>query len=321
MNREQVLERLEPLTHFTLRDIEHGPRTKVLVQGEEMGLRPGGGKIVPVAPGSTQSFMRFCGVPGSLATRLSDELLGRVAGELLAKMGRYQLVLQDNQIIDATRMLRRGAIPPQRVIDTVERQIPEVTYRQAMFPKANVAVLDVVGPRTEPVVEGDLVRGGAMITFSPLAITNPTVQSFVERLVCTNGATTNTFLGEFGFGEGDSLWHWFRQAVAQAYNSVGQIVERWRAMLQEEIASADRALVLEGLLKQARLSKEAAEAVRAQALEQPPANTYEAMNLITFGATHFETEPVRVLRARDTAAKYADVVEHHTICPTCRRVR
>lgn len=322
MNREQVLEKLQPLSDLKLREVQHGPRTKVMVRDREINFRPGGGSLIPVAEAGRDKFLAFTGMPQGLAGRLSDDTLGRVAGELLAKREAYQLVLKDGQIIDVSHTHPGSkTLAPERVVQAIEKAIPEATYDRLFILDSHVVSLDVVGTEERAVARGDLVRAGASVKFSPVGAMNPMVEAYVHRLVCTNGAISDTVLESFGYGEGDSVWHWFRQSVHKAYRSINKIVDRWQLMMREEIAPGDRVLVLEDLLKQARLSKEASDAVRHEALERPPMNAYDAMNLITQATSHWEPEPVRVLRGRAVAARYASATEHHVVCPTCRRTR
>jgi hypothetical protein len=159
------------------------------------------------------------------------------------------------------------------------------------------------------------------VNFSPVNTIKPLVQSYVLRLACTNGATSKTVLAEFTGGEGDDVWQWFRQSVRAAYQSLGAVINRYREMIQERIPADQRAAMLEELLRQAGITGKEAEAVRAQAIQDPPRNTYDMMNLITWASSHIIQSPERIQRALKASATFTSESQHATICPLCQTRR
>jgi len=206
-------------------------------------------------------------------------------------------------------------------LSTIERAIPRCDYHRVTVLPNCAATLEIIGARQEAVRRGDMVRAGAMISFSPINTIFPMVQSYVLRLVCTNGATSKTVLTQFtgGAGEGDDIWQWFRQSVQAACRALGQVVERYRQMIQERIPAEQRAAMLEELLRQAGITGKEAEAVRAQAIQEPPRNAYDMMNLITWASSHIIRSPERIQRALNAGATFTSESQHATICPLCRR--
>ncbi|MFH1485748.1 MAG: hypothetical protein ABIH46_06735, partial [Chloroflexota bacterium] len=182
-----------------------------------------------------------------------------------------------------------------------------------------VATLEIVGTERQAVRRGDMVRAGAMVTFSPINTVMPAVQSYVVRLVCTNGMTSRTVLANYagGGGEGDDVWQWFRQSVHAAYQSLAEVVNRYREMSQERIPPEHRATMLEELIRQASITGKEAEAIRAQAIQAPPHNSYDMMNLITWATSHVVRSPARRQRALDASAAFASQSEHARRCPLC----
>jgi len=184
-------------------------------------------------------------------------------------------------------------------------------------------MLQVVGAKEAAVRRGDLVRAGALVQFSPINTIQPVVQSYVLRLMCTNGVSTKTVLAEFtgGHGEGDDVWQWFRQSVRAAGQALGAIVNRYQQMIKERIPADQRASMLEALLRQAGITGRDAEVVRAQAIEQPPRNTYELLNLVTWASSHIISEPKNIQRALNATATFTDETEHASVCPLCHARR
>lgn len=324
MNRTAVLEKLEPICHTTARQIEHNPKTRVLVEPGQVTIRPGnGGHLIPVGEDGVKALANFVGLPHNVCQRLSPDLYGRVTTELLARKERYNVLLENGEVRTFSDFRGITNLPVERVLSAVEQGMPNCDYHRVdVFDDCSTA-LEIVGITQETVRRGDLVRAGALVKFSPINTIRPLVQSFVLRLACTNGATSRTVLAEFtgGGGEGDNVWQWFRQSVRAAYQSIGGIVERYRAMLEERIPPEQRAGVLEELLRRAGITGKDAEAVRALAIQQAPRNSYEMMNLLTYASSHIIEHPERRQRALTATASFADESEHTTICPLCHTRR
>ena len=322
MNRAEVLEQLDPVLHTDVRQVEHGPRTRVIVNPDMVVLRPGsGGRLVPLNQEGTKALANFTGLGQGVTKKLSPETFGRAATELLSRKERYNLLLDGNgQVADFADYQGVRAISAERLLGVIERAVPKAEYHQVTIIDAQAATLEIVGERRQPVARGDLIRAGAMVTFSPAGLIKPLVQSYVLRLACTNGSTANTILREFtggGGGDGDDIWQWFRQSLHSAYGSLDTIVNRYREMVGEKIPANQRAMMLEAMLKEARITGEDADALRARAIETPPRNAYELHNLITWASSHVIREPQRRLRTMSTAATFVSQRDHARICPLC----
>jgi hypothetical protein len=319
MNSTEVLERLRPLTDVEVRNIEHKPKTRIVVEPDQVILHPNsGGSVVHLNEQGVRSLANFVGMPLSMGKQISPELFGRVATELLARKEKYSVLVKDQSIIDFGNPGATRNLAPERIIQTIGQIIPGAEYNRVVTGKDYSAELEILGEKREPVVRGDLIRAGALVKFSPIGTIMPSVQSFVVRLACTNGATDTRVLREFGgHGEGDDLWQWFRKSIKDAYGALEGIVNRYREMVGDRITAEQRALMLEDLLNRAKITGEVADAVRTRAIAEPPRNAYEMFNLITWASTHLIKEPAQVTRARSTAAQFVSVSEHSTLCPVC----
>ncbi|MBU0777586.1 hypothetical protein KKF82_04950 [Patescibacteria group bacterium] len=323
MNRTEVLEQLEPIMNTQLREVDHNPRTRVMVAPEQVSLRPGGGKrILEVTPGGVMSLVKFSGLPENVAKNIRPETFGMVATELLAHKRRYSVVTKDGAI---TSFVRRGEyrnINPERALQAIESGVRGADFHRVLILDNLVAHIEVVGEERQPVSRGDLIQAGAMVQFSPIGTIDPLVQAYALRLTCTNGNTHNEVLREFhlsGGGDGDDIWQWFRRSVREAYQAINPIIQRYRGMMDELITPEQRAQVLTAMLREAKISGGAADAVRAMAIENPPENRYQMMNLITYASSHLLERPDQVRRAQNTAADYAHEHANHLECPMCHR--
>ncbi len=322
MNRTEVLERLDPIMNTQLREIDHNPRTRVMVAPENVSLRPGNGKrILEVTPDGVKSLVKFSGLPETVAKNIRPETFGMVATELLAHKRHYSAVLKDGAV---TNFVRRGDFRntnPERVLQAIEAGVRGVEFHRVMILENLVAHIEVVGEERQPVARGDLVRAGAMVQFSPIGTIQPLIQAYALRLACTNGMSHNDFVRECrpGGGEGDDIWQWFRRSVREAYQAINPIIQRYRGMMDELISPEQRAQVLTAMLREAKISGGAADAVRAMAIENPPENRYQMMNLISYASSHLLERPDQVRRAQNTVAEYAHEHTEHRECPLCHR--
>lgn len=324
MERTAVLEKLEPISHVTTRPVEHTPRTRVLVEPGQVVIRPGsGGHLVPISEDGVKAMTNFVGLPQGVSRQLSPDLFGRVATELLARKERYNLLLDDGQVKNFADYRGIRNLPVDRVLTAIERGMPDCDYHQVSVLGNHSAMLEVVGLKQEAVRRGDLMRAGALIKFSPINTIQPSVQSYVLRMVCTNGMSNATVLAEFtgGHGEGDDVWQWFRQSVRAAYQSIGKVVSRYQDMIRERVPADQRAGMLEELLRQAGITGKEAEAVRAQAIQEPPRNTYELLNLVSWASSHIVRSPEKVQRVLKAGATFTDEAAHASVCPLCHTRR
>ena len=320
MNRVEVLEKLEPICHTQVRQVEHTPRTRVLVEPGQVVIRPnGGGRLIPLGEKGVTAMTNFVGLPRKVCQDLSPDLFGRVATELLGRKERYNLLLEGDEVQDFAEYRGVRNLPVERVLSTIERAVPGCDYQRVTTLPGSVATLEMAGTERQAVRRGDMVRAGAMVTFSPISTVMPEVQSYVVRLACTNGMTSNTVLAHYagGGGEGDDVWQWFRQSVQAAYNSLTEVVNRYREMSQDRIPAEHRAAMLEELIRRAGIIGKDAEAIRAQAIQVPPRNSYAIMNLITWATSHVVRSPERRQRALLASAIFMSESEHARRCPLC----
>jgi len=323
MDKTEVLEKLQPICQTTMRQVTHTPRTRVVIQPDQVILRPGsGGQLIPMNEKGARAMANFIGMPNALCQSLNPDLFGKVATELLARKERYNLLIDQGEIRDFAEYQGVHNLSAERVLTTIEQVIRSAEFHRVTVLGNYSAMVEVVGEQRQAVHKNDLVRAGAMVTFSPISIVRPLVQSYVLRLACTNGMTSKTVLVEYRPGdEGDNIWQWFRQSVRSAYQAMGDIVNRYRKMLQERIPADQRAAMLEAILKEASIVGQDAEAVRARAIEEPPHNTYDLMNLITWASSHIIREPRRIQHALNAVATFTTEKEHAQICPLCHARR
>ncbi len=324
MDRTAVLEKLEPISHTMARSVEHTPRTRVLVQPGQVVIRPGsGGRLVPLSENGVKAMANFVGLPQKVCRELNPDLFVRVVTELLSRKERYNLLLDDGQVQNFGEYRGVRNLPVDRVLSTIEQAVPHCDYHRVSILGNYSTMLEIVGTKQEAVRRGDLVRAGAMVSFSPINTIMPSVQSYVLRLACTNGQTSKTVLASFtgGGGEGDDIWQWFRQSARAAYQAMGDVVNRYREMIRERVPADQRAGMLEELLRQAGITGKEAEAVRAQAIQEPPRNAYDMMNLITWASSHIVRSPETIQRALNASAAFTSESQHASICPLCQTRR
>jgi len=325
MNKEQVLERMEPILNTQVREIDHSPRTRITVTPDMITFRPGSGqRTLEMTKAGVQSVANFVGLPWNVAAKLQPATFGDVTTELLGSKRQYSLVVKDQRVNAVVKRGHFHTVNPERALRAIESAIPGIDFHRVLILDNLVANIEVIGEKREPVSRGDLIQAGANITFSPMGTVDPAVQAYVLRLTCTNGATDNAILREFHWGaggDGDDIWQWFRRSTHDAYNALDRIVRRYRELMNENIAANERAAMLEAMLKQARISGEQAIAIRALAIENPPQNSYDMMNLLTFATSHLLERPQQVMRVRQAITQFTGEDSHARVCPVCHARR
>lgn len=322
MNRAAVLEILEPLTKLRPRRVENPSQSQVVVEDSRIAIRPGRGtRTLEVAPQQVPHIMGALGLPIKTVKKLQASTLQRVATELLQRQGEYSLLTQEGQVVDLAPGFR--AIPAERVLKEAERAVKGIDFHRVMTMENHVVRVECLGTQERPVVKDDLIRAGALLHFSPLGTIAPVVQSFGLRLTCTNGSVSQEVLRTYQFerggggGEGDDIWHWFRESIKEAYGSIGQVIRTYRQMAHHRIPRNQRGSILAGALHSAGIRGEIADAIRARALEEPPETEYDVMNLITWATSHAMDNPRAIARAQDAMGEWSSETEHRRRCPTC----
>ncbi|MDD2730808.1 MAG: hypothetical protein PHW33_01645 [Candidatus Portnoybacteria bacterium] len=328
MKANEVLDHLKDVRSVTAKVVEREPATKIVVTPDMVTMRPGKGKrLLEVGKEGVKDLFQFLHMPPDMVGKIMPGTCGQVANDLLGHKERFELLMKDGKIIGFRAPHAGHSMSPERVLESIEKVVEKPDYHKVAVDGQNVN-LEIVGIDKATVTRGDVVRAGALVKFSPLGISNPIVQSFVMRLVCTNGMTSSTVLREYSFGGGrggddkkDGLWSWFRKGLKEAYGSYSKVVERYQQMIKDEIPEAERAMMLEAMIKEAGLKDEAAATVRTMAIDTPIRNSYDILNLITYATSHVLEDPKQIHRARRATEVFQDNDSHALFCPVCRKAR
>ncbi len=320
MNTEQAIKQLTPIMDVAVREVEHNVNTRVVLQPDAVIFRPGNkGHTLTIGEAGMKAMSAFAGIPIGMKSDLAPDTYGHVATELLAKKEKYAVLVKDHTVVDFVKAGTLHPLNPERVLRTIEGTAQGVDFNKVVLYPSKVVGLEVVGVEEKPVVRGDMIRAGARVEFSPLGLTPPMVETYVLRLLCTNGMTGTSVLEQFKFTGGDSFWSWLRHSVKQAYKSLDGVVARYQELRNEAIPAAERAAALEAFIREARLSGPDADAIRARALAAPPENHFDLLNLMTWASSHAIADPVRARRAQLATSAWASRDTHARTCPVCHR--
>ncbi len=258
-----------------------------------------------------------------MRTDLSTGTFQRAATELLGKHGRFTVLTKDGVGVDVIGGKHHFAVDPDRALRTMER-VGVSDFHRVYLQNDRSAVVQAVGDRIEQVTraKGDRVQAGATVIFSPIGIVQPAVQSFSRVVVCSNGMTMEEIEETFAFNSGGrnndgGFWDWLQANLRKAVDSIPVQTQHFREMAEHKIAAKDRASALDGMIREAHLPDEVAEAVRGHALAAPPESAWELMNLITWGTSHATNDYAVVRRAHRAMSHFAHNVSIHKRCPLC----
>ncbi len=162
MDRTAVLEKLQPMTNISARQVEHNTRTRVLVMPEQVVIRPGGGgHTIPLSQDGVKAMADFVDLPKKVCDRLSPDTFGRVTTELLGRKERYNLIMAEGEVQGFADYRGIKSMPVERVLSTIERVIPNPDYyRVSTLENNRTAALEIVGAKQETVRRGDTCRAG-----------------------------------------------------------------------------------------------------------------------------------------------------------------
>lgn len=326
MKRNEVLEQISPATDLKLRVID-GDRVKVGINEDVVVLRPGtGGKLIPFNQDGIDSLGRFVGFPSSAIQKLSVQTASNVMTELLRRKEKFSVFTREGEIVSVFNAQQWHALKTERMLTTLEHVIHLQDYNRVFTLEKHGVRIEMIGERREVVpgsaLKNDVIAGGIVVNFSPIGTFAPSIESFVLRVWCTNGCCTPEVSGMYEYpsgGDGDEIWQWFRNTGRKAYNSVSKIAKHFDKMANEPISPEDRASILDSMLREAGMRNEVADAVRAEAIAHPPGNTWEMMNLITWGSSHILQEPKQVIRAQKSVKKFIEATAHQRTCPMCHQ--
>lgn len=211
-------------------------------------------------------------------------------------------------------------IPVDRALKVLEKALPATQYDKAWF-DSPTGVLDITAatPRIqEHVVKGDIVQSGVHLAFGVTGMPTPSVEAYILRLACLNGATSTEFTGQFrasSSGDGPGLWDWLKDTILIAAGTLSKEVARLRA-LREIPLDGNTSAVVESLFAEQRLPRGAREVIAAMVMDRRPQTVYDLYNIITEAGSHRVDRREQVLALAHAAGGFA---AHAERCPMCFR--
>ena len=291
-------------------------------------------------PEAMKSMAEFAGISQDMAKKFPQELVTPlVSYGIKLRDGVVVVADEDNRIVNVQdRSKLQPIMPAEAVLEHMLAQWPEVKFKDAQMGASYgtdiVAITHDEERRLEELVQpglhqflpsgGDPFRAGVHIHTNPMGLSAPEIEPFTYRLICLNGAVHTQYLHDAwgrGFGEGDEVWQWFRDGLQASDMAVGNIMGKYAEMIGETIEPNARAAVVEGYARQARLGNEDKQALREQAMNEPPRNMYDLFNLATATATHRGHKSLQEMlnHQRRATANTTTADAHGHYCPTCKR--
>ena len=323
MTKDEVMKSIGRIADVKPRVVDSANPRVVMIGEEQLGVKPSSGsKSIPLSEAGSENLLHLVGMTKKMRKDLSGGTFLKAASELLSAQGQFVVLTHDNIGVDFLGGKHYHAVDPERALRTMESL--EITNYHRCYPLAEkrAVVIEAVGPRIESVVVGDRVQAGVQVQFSPFGVIAPAISSFSLRLVCTNGAAIqdieDTFKADSGGSrDANGFWDWFRKTARQAYNDIGPLTEKYRQMRDHRITPKDRAGAIEGIIREGHL-EELSEAIHARALQEPPHNAYDLLNLVTWAGTHASGGDYQLVRrANKAATAFSTNVSVHKVCPLC----
>jgi hypothetical protein len=291
-------------------------------------------------PEAYTALAEMVGIPQSVVKRFGAKMTApMVTHGIKDKEGLVVIKDADNRILDIKDLTKlQPIIQPEQAVEQMFMQWPELKFQDAQISKeayqADILAIthdderrleDLVAPGQHVFLPegGDPFRAGVHVGFNQMGMTAPIIEPYLLRLVCRNGAIHAEYLhNEWGrgYGEGDELWQWFQEGLQASDMAVNNVIDKYAGMVGQTIDAKDRSAVVEGYIRNARLGGDDAQAIRAQAMNEPPRNQYDLFNLATATATHRRNKSLaEMLKQQRRAAGNVGAHAHQGYCPTCKK--
>jgi hypothetical protein len=349
LSEEEIVERLTIPGNLRASASEVSPRAKVEETADgEVHVRFNSDKnqsFTIAGPEAMESLFNFTGIPKSLGKDYPSKLITPLLTHALQKKDGVVTVIDgDGRLLNVSDQAKlKPVMAPEQVLENIKQQFPEVLWQDAQIasPKgASAYGADLVAithndvERLEARVNkelhqrlpqgGDPYRAGIHAHFNPMGITEPLIEPYVQRLVCLNGAIHSEFLSHEwgrGYGEGDDLWQWFREGLVASGAAINGVMQKYADMLSMTFETGqDRAGAVERYIRESRLNRADAEAVRNSAIAEQPQNQYDLFQLATATATHGTNRSLQDMLDRQRSATANATHSHQDrLCPTCHR--
>ena len=323
MDRSQVEMMMEPITGINTSvtqkfDVKVQPDYTVIT-GVDV---PKTGMVLTTE--ARDKLLILAGMPKKTIKKLSINTSNNVLTELMRQEGDLMLLHTDQHIIDILPVMRLRPVPAMQLLDILEDDIPDHTFHRVMRLDNHSIQIESIGSNWVDDVpserkKGSVVQAGVVSRFSPMGLAVPEVQNFVLRLMCVNGMTSTEFINSYTTGPIDEVIPWYQNSIMRAYESLGGVLDKWNTLAEEGLSPVDRTLLLNGLIKAAKMPASEVEIIHQRALINPPETSYDVLQLLTWASSHVIEEPLGILRAQNAAASFIDEQQHSMFCPTCKR--
>lgn len=330
LSSEEVLAKLTPPGDLRVRKLEVGPRTAVKVHGGVPYLSTGK-SLMPFAPDGLDHVLRTSRLPAGELKEAPATVYAPMLTWLLQRQERLAVVEKEGMVSDVIPATRAPVVETERALAVIAKALPEARYQMASLTPDFKADLIAISDSREVVLQpgrhailpkgGDPFKGGVHVSFSPLGVTAPLVEPYLVRLVCVNGAIHAEYLHQYGkgYGEGDDVWHFFRQGIKDARDAVKGILDKYHHMAEDALDPEHVSRLVEGMIRESKLGPEVANTFRARVMDYPPRTMYDLWNHLTYVSTHLYENVAQRVRAMTRAGAIADAESHQRVCPTCRR--
>lgn len=236
------------------------------------------------------------------------------------KDSKVRLVLQDNRVFILNPNPRDAFVTLRDLVEDAESFLGKdniAGYHKPHFTPRSV-VLNVVLNDVFEVVKKDPLNLGIRFThcFDGKALTQ--ADAFTFRQFCSNGAITSDEIKSWRRENSnrDSFRSWMGMVVNEARKALTFEHDRLKRLTEIQTDS-HTSEILDTILKESRVGKNAREEIRDQVIDKPVRTLYDVYNAITWVATHSE----KLSKHEGTVAVLertaSDLSCHSELCPTC----
>jgi len=305
LTKDQVLEKLSEFDGLSSRQVTKFETSGGILVCEDVPVM--GEPVI-------ESAAYAVGIPRKFITQCDTEVQATLLNHFIRKNGNPVMAMKKDQVVGFS-FEGSPIIAPDKVINKIQDLTNCIGYDR-VYIHNGIVDLFAIGEREDAVAVGDIVKGGVLVSFSPLGIEMPEVTAYTFRLACLNGALTQESLARFRRTSevNGNLDDWFKYTIPEAYDIALNQVNRYREMkdihLGEDLPAIVRHVTGDVPIAVRNL-------VLEQALRDRPATLYDLHNTITYVASH-RMENLNHMKSLMSIG--GEMNTHYSTCPTCHNI-
>ena len=257
---------------------------------------------------------QIVGVPQSYATKCPANILLPQVEYWFGKYNKTIYYYQKSGAILRITSNAQAYVDPIEMFKAVEKPLSSISAIDYLHINGHITCA-IVTPKGKEVKVGDIVNYGVQFSIYPAGEYYPQINSYLYRLACSNGATSSMNVFHCEKKNYGSVIAWAEEAAQKAWAKAEDEVEILKSMDTTKLPTQTETIVRK-LISVASVPRTVRQALIQRVQDDKPQTMYDLWNIITsigqgFGETANLSGQMKLAAGK--------LMEHYTVCPSCRR--